>query len=105
MLLSLTFKLALRFKVLNLIERNLAKYFRTPNIFVKSYNSLHVSHWPMGVLSVRPHMRVYRLSPGGISKLRSTRHINFMHSFRLVAGNEMFYINNLVSRRCRKQVW
>src|SRR6218665_3662135 len=65
---------------------------RSDNPF-KSYSSLHILHWPVGVLSAPTHLRVYRLSPGGISKL--TRYINCMQNFRLVARSEMFYTNNM----------
>ena len=41
-----------------------------------------------GVRALRPHLRVYRLCSGGISKL--TRHINCMQNFRLVAGSDTF---------------
>src|SRR6218665_697826 len=71
---------------------------RSDNPF-KSYSSLHILHWPVGVLSAPTHLRVYRLSPGGISKL--TRYINCMQNFRLVARSEMFCTNNMDYSRQR----
>ena len=47
-----------------------------------------------GVWEPRHHLKVYRLSPGGISKL--TGYINCMQNFKLVAISEMFCTDNMV---------